>query len=163
MVRIGTRHWGYRMEFLIQALLLARQCCSGNLKSVLSKSLAVALPPFLAKHFVTTLDSKSAVPSPTTIYRHRLTLHVGYMLFLRTVHRAAFAEADFVRYYTVDASPVGGREWVNTASTIIPKSKLVAAWASFMVLHDLGAEDPAGWSDEQLVQDRGQWEDGDTV
>eukprot|EP00969_Alexandrium_andersonii_P244899 10822153-Alexandrium_andersonii.AAC.1 len=51
------------------------------------------------------------------------------MLAMRQDQAATIAEGDFVRYFTVDASPVAGREWVNTASTTLSATALAKCWA----------------------------------
>lgn len=91
------RRWLYQAEFLVQVLLVAGQSRTARIKEVLRRALAVALPACFSHHFTSALDGKSVVPSPSTIYRHRLTLHVGWMLSERAERSKALSEGDFVR------------------------------------------------------------------
>eukprot|EP00969_Alexandrium_andersonii_P053455 2350366-Alexandrium_andersonii.AAC.1 len=65
------------MEALITFIALSGLLTAATgLKDALHLALSAALPATVAAPFKQLLDDAHAVPSPSTVYRHRLTLHL---------------------------------------------------------------------------------------
>lgn len=72
---------------------------------------------------------QSNIPSASTLSRHRLTLHCGYLVVLRHFNRRLLDDgAQPARYGTCDASPQGGRAWLLCGSTVIAGSCVTQAF-----------------------------------
>lgn len=92
----------------------------------------------MANHFVAKMEGPRALPSATTVYRHRLTAHVAFLLALK---EESASRGSAVSYRMVDASPVGGREWVNSSVMEIQTANLAVAWADAQTLYEMGTMD----------------------
>lgn len=116
MEKVRTRY-AYKMEYLIRALTMTGTVHHRDVRPILVRALRLALPDQVANYFVAKVQEPEAILSVSSLYRHRLTLHVGWMLVCREDNQAAFDE-EFARYFTVDASPVAGKEWAGTFAGI---------------------------------------------
>ena len=57
------------------------------------------------------------IPSETTIYRHRLTICMGYAaLQQRKLAEVLAGGNELLRWAMVGASPIGGHDWLCTAT-----------------------------------------------
>ena len=81
----------------------------------------------LLKHVLSELEESQAVPSKTTLYRHQLTLHMGYCV-LESEITSRFLERGCVRYLTIDSTPHMGVEWVMYGTRTMFNDDLVPAF-----------------------------------
>eukprot|EP00969_Alexandrium_andersonii_P122757 5426629-Alexandrium_andersonii.AAC.1 len=62
--------------------------------------LDASLPPLWAATFKSMLEPHPVAPKRSTLYSHRLALHVGYLLFLRKQHAELRPKStDFATYW----------------------------------------------------------------
>jgi hypothetical protein len=83
----------------------------------------------LQKHLIKILDKPNTVPSPTTLLRHRLTLHMGYCRLLADISEAILSsKGGAASWSTLDLSPHRGVEYVLHGMSMMKQSDLVAAF-----------------------------------
>ncbi len=66
----------------------------------------------MLKYYVDWIDNNRVIPSPTTLYRHRLTLHMAMCLRAQYAHQTLLLAGGVVRWGTMDSSPQSGRNWI---------------------------------------------------
>ena len=125
----------FDMQILVRALMMA-----GTLRNMSSISLAVKYAatcaiqdPALLKHVLSDLQRPKALPSKSTVYRHQLTIHMGYCLLEQDLTKRML-EVGCVRFITVDTSPQGPFDWVMHGARTIRTDQLIEAmdWANSM-------------------------------
>ena len=149
---IHERSKAYNMIFLLEVVSLSGMLAKvPNIHAVVAKVAGLfcqdSVAGVLGKH----LEQRWAMPRRSTIYRHRLTLHVGWMLHLRSELRQ-FHCSDFMVYRTMDASPQGGREWLLTAYTYVRRADLLRfmdATHKLSMLRGMGLHDKELTAQEQ--------------
>lgn len=116
----------YETDMLIQTVLLSRLLKKADdLQEVFMVALRTTLPAEIANHYIAQLQDKSIkVPSRSTIYRHQLTVHVGYLLMKQKEHAMAATLGAHSFLFTVDSSPQGGRDWVLIGMTCLKDAEL---------------------------------------
>ena len=123
----SSRTKTFDIDSLINCLML-----SGFLRSSASMRLAIkyaiksiSLEPSTQARCLDLLSEKHSVPSRTTIYRHRLTLHAGYCLLQQELLKDMMDDpAGITRLGTVDSSPDGEYDWVMCGFTTIRNADL---------------------------------------
>ena len=140
------------MDRLLECMLL-----SGLMKSSTELGLAVCTSicicitePAVREHFLHLLDNIQKLPKRTTIYRHRLTAHLGYCL-LQQEQTAAMLQmpGGTLVYGTMDASPLGGQDLMMIGLCIIQASEVGALFDSADALMVTGAlQDPRSQEDQ---------------
>ena len=58
------------------------------------------------------MSSKHALPSPSTLYRHRLTLHMAFCRLAQEQMRSMLSDGLVVRWGTMDSSPQRAHNWL---------------------------------------------------
>ena len=120
------------MEFLLTCLMAAgylRDSC--ELVEAVRTAIFIAAPEkhlqsYLLQHLNTQVR---AVPSKSTLQRHRLTVHLGFCAWVAELTEAMLNDsAGVVRWATMDASPQGGVDWIMSGATIMKVSDLVSAF-----------------------------------
>ena len=76
-------------------------------------------------------------PSATTLYRHRLTLHVGFLGMLK---KANDEVGRCAVYISSDSSPVAQQDWLNTLVCRIPYDRLDECWQDSELLLQHGTD-----------------------
>jgi len=77
----------YRFETLVRCLLIGGDLRnSAKLKSVILTSMGVYLPVEIRDYFERLFQEDQKLPSKTTVYRHRLSLHLGFCYLLQDIH-----------------------------------------------------------------------------
>ena len=100
----------------------------GSLKDALVAAVVVIVSdPAAAQYFKELLTTSGAVPSPRTLFRARLSVHIGVCKWQQNVHEDMLQGDGVFRWATVDSSPQGGWEWVLHAATTMRISDAVAA------------------------------------
>ena len=95
------------MQFLISAMITVGYLGQADsLSYVLKEAIRLTVPDHaFQSYLVGELSRRHAVPTKSTLNRHRLTLHVGLCLWLQQVHDDMFS-AGAVSWRTLDASPI---------------------------------------------------------
>ena len=141
---LGQTRLGFDMEFLISVLLAGgflRQ--TSDIREGLHHAVhIIARDPAFRQHCLHSLAMPRSVPSPTTVRRHRLTLHIAYCR-MEAERWGALLDGGMVRWATADASPQHGWE-------------LMMHGGRAMAIRDL----PAALLDAHALNDRSQ---GDVV
>lgn len=83
----------------------------------------------LRQHLLAELDRPHALPSPTTLRRHRLTLHMGFCMWEQT-RTNELLERGCVAHGMVGSSPQGQHDWVLRGSRRLPLDELVGLMAA---------------------------------
>lgn len=102
--------------------------------------MAVAPDPLSRAHWLSILDSANHLPSTSTMYRHRLTAHVGFCRLLADLCDELVASRGFARYATMDASPQGHYEWLLIGATLVKEGDLVRCLRDANRLVELGQQ-----------------------
>jgi hypothetical protein len=154
----GHRQWAYPVECLINALLLSSVLKSqASLAEVCRRAIRLCFSTAWSTLWLQQMDSGNHVqslPSASTLTRHKLTLHSGWMLaYMRQVNRAAFETGAATRYVTCDSSPQGGRDYLNSASLILQPVQISGAFAMMLELIPL-AHRRRSDEDNHLIRER---------
>lgn len=130
----------FALDALIEAMLFSGCLQSTRLMRVaLEHALHVTVrTPQLLTHFLDVINQPHAIPSSTTLYRHRLTLHLAYCAWVAEVQEDMLSDDGCVRYTTLDASPQGGYDWLLFGSTTIRTRELPRAFRMANELCDPG-------------------------
>ena len=100
----------YKPAFLLQCVVLSFDLRSAKrLPDVVTSALG-CLPEFW-KHTVLTLLSDGRMPSSATMTKARLTVDVGYMLWMRQRHKQMLQQLFVTFFMKVDSTPLGGNNW----------------------------------------------------
>ena len=106
---------------------------AGHLNDIFARALRSALPPHIAQDILQRVVSERrlSIPSAPSVSRHRLTLHLAFLLHVRQVNEQMLdcTTGPPARYHTADASPQGGREWFLSGALLIPAASLAKAFA----------------------------------
>ena len=123
-----------------------------GLKQVFLSALrTIITEPEILAHYTKLLDDpkSKAVASRATLYRHRLTIHMGYCL-QRQAQLSEMLESPggITCWRTMDLSPQGGTEWVMAGVSYMKQEDLRRALlASFLLCRP---RDPDDEPDEEL-------------
>jgi len=128
--RMFGKKWGYKIMHLLQCIILSKAMRDeGQMITFMRRCLEACLPSSMVGMFINDLKQERTVPSPTTIRRHRLTLHCAWMLQERRhFHQLLTKSGGVFVYITADSSPIGGIDWVLVASSHVPKASIVGLW-----------------------------------
>ena len=126
----------FKMDFLVTCLLHVDLLKShDHFQRSLESALTIAVPiPNLAAFLRNRLQEPAALPSKTTLLRHRLTLHMAYCRWMADCCATMLSSGGVVRYSTVDSSPQHSHEWVLSGSTTVPVSALVPCFRALLRL-----------------------------
>ena len=91
-----------------------------------------------ANSIVIVCSALRRLPSRTTLYRHRLTFHTGFLNMLAMANRERGAER-MVVYISSDSSPVASHDWLNTLICKFSESCLDQNWLDSQTLVRHGA------------------------
>jgi hypothetical protein len=98
-------------------------------KQALLSGLRAITTPECFEYFARVVQDQRAVPSATTLYVHRLTVHLGWCVMKQAQHSKLLQDASgVVVYMTVDSSPQAGRDWLQSSMTVLPVSSLLEAF-----------------------------------
>ena len=124
--RLQSTRKAYAMELIVNSLLLAGFLRNvGHYADALRFATVAAIQdPALQKHVLSGLFKVKASPSPSTLRRHQLTIHMGHCLLEQEL-TARFLEKGCVRYSQVDSSPQGFMDWVMHGSRTMLNEQLV--------------------------------------
>ena len=127
----------YRIDVLLHAVVT-----SGMLKHAADLKLAaiftikMTVPDASVRQYLLErLEDSKACPSPTTLYRHRLTLHMSMNRFIGEANEELLQTRGGVcSWRSYDLSPHGGVEWVLHGASVMLQSQLAEAFLLFLTL-----------------------------
>ena len=133
-IRLGT--FTFSVEQLVRAVATSALLKNaGHLHTAVQLTLSLVLPRPIAEHLCQGMGSMAVVPKRSFLYEHRLTLHLGWCLMARKRNSVCLSDsASIVRFATVDASLIGGRDWVWQAATTLGANALFETFAAAMEL-----------------------------
>ena len=104
--------------------------------------------PELLESLEADLCKPRRIPSRTSLYRHRLTVHIGLCRWLAaSCLPILLDEEGFCRWGTLDASPQGAWDWVLSGATLVAGSQLRRCFEDANQLIALGRSDTAAEED----------------
>ena len=123
----------YDIEYLVQCVLVSAELrAPTHLLSVLRQCLRLSIhEPAIRKHFESMLDQRGSVPSAPTVYRHRLTLVMGFQRVRARMLDEMLDQArasGIVRWSTIDSSPHKGYDFVLQGHATMLLGDLPEAW-----------------------------------
>ena len=125
--------WQYKLDFMLDCVIMSSVASAGHLNDIFARALRSALPPHIAQDILQRVVSERrlSIPSAPSVSRHRLTLHLAFLLHVRQVNEQMLdcTTGPPARYHTADASPQGGREWFLSGALLIPAASLAKAFA----------------------------------
>ena len=129
----------YDLEQIVQFVMIASGLRSAEHMDVLLRQcLHVCVQdPTIRNHFEARLSQERAVPSPTTLRRHRLTLLMGFQRVRARMLDEMLDRArgsGIVRWSTIDASPHKGYDFVLQGHSTRLVDELPEAWRHAEVL-----------------------------
>jgi hypothetical protein len=140
--------WRYKLDFMMHVVLMCASASANKLSEVLFDAVRAVLPPAIAQGFIQTslAEGRMSIPSAPSVSRHRLTLHLSFMLELRRLNEDLLADSDGLpaRYHTADSSPQGGREWFLSGAVVVPAGRLVPAFGAAAALCAHKEDSPEG-------------------
>ena len=148
----------YKMSYLIQCLVVAGFLKDGgDLLPVLDNAISVVVrEPKAAEYYHDLLHSKHKIPSSSTVYRHRLTLHAGWCM-LQAVRIDEMLSSPFgvVRWATMDSSPQGSWDWLLSGTTTVKMIDLTKCFCDAQkLIHTSAALANAQGGDDERAECR---------
>ncbi len=136
----------YTMIHLVNCMMLA---CKGKdmhrVRDIMKAAVNAAVrEDAVRRHYLAMLDEPRQVPSPTTMYRHRLTLHLGYCRLLAALTRECMGRPGGIcRWGTVDSSEQGNFDLLYHGVTTMAVVDLVPRFRDALELLRQGPGHPA--------------------
>ena len=129
---IKSSHGGgkraYELLFLLQCVLLASNSSHSNsLKDLCLRAVDVCIESEPVRAYIKEcLESDATcIPSRATLYRHRLTLHIGFCKYMSRINAAMIrSPGGMCCWQTVDSSPQMSYEWVLNGMVAMRASHL---------------------------------------
>jgi hypothetical protein len=119
----------FHMDYLISCMLYTGYLkCSAQARESLEYAIRISVPDsHLCDFLIARLYEPHAIPTKSTLQRHRLTIHLGMCRWLQDLNAELFS-GDVVAYRTIDASPQGGYELLITGVILIRTADLYDAY-----------------------------------
>ncbi|CAE7765568.1 unnamed protein product [Symbiodinium sp. CCMP2592] len=118
----------FALKHMVHALIVSGYVhSSADMLPMLRAALrTIVRVPELVKALDSDLCQPHKVPSSSTLYRHRLTVHIGLCRWVqdREVFEVYMDKQGFCRWATLDSSPQGAWDWMLSGSTAVGLSKL---------------------------------------
>jgi len=131
----------YEMAHLINCVVLSGFGRDAHhLRDVCLTALKASVQDQIVRGFYEELVSQSrAIPSATTVYRHRLTLHLGFCHWIGALTKAWLEDPDGIcRWGTVDSSQQGNHDLVYSGSSTMLNKNLISRFRDALLLIQLG-------------------------
>ena len=109
----------FEMEFLIRCLMAGGHLKSqGQLAESLRSCIVAGVRNDDLRAYLLQRLHKETIPSTTTMYRHRLTLHIAFCMWISQITNDSLNKpGGVVRYATGDSSPQGRHNWFLCGAT----------------------------------------------
>ena len=129
----------YDLEQVVQYVLIAAELrAATHLRSVLKLCLQASVQdPAIRSHFEALLSKRRAVPSPTSLYRHRFTVLFGFQrLKAQSLDELLDRSrgSGIIRWSTIDSSPHKGYDFVLQGHSTMLVEELPEAWRHAQLL-----------------------------
>ena len=108
--------------------------------------------PEIKQYYATLLEGPHTTPSMTTIYRHRLTIHMAYCRCAQERLQQMLDEGGVCRWGTMDSSPQSGHNWMMIGYACMRTIDLVPSLELAHLLYHLRNDD----SEEAVLQTSSQ-------
>ena len=121
----------YNHELLIESVILSGMLrnCTDTTEVVLRAAEIIIPEPRIRQHF-TTLVKQHGIPAPSTLLRHRLTMHMTFCLELSRIVVEMLCTGMVASWRTLDLSPKGGYEWLMHGVSMIAEVTSFCAYPS---------------------------------
>ena len=119
----STAH--HDMESLLNVMVFAsflRQSC--DISEAMVQAVKSAVPYKNAQEHLLNILTVTKVPSRSTVYRSRFLFVMGFNVYKAHLTDKLLSAGPVVQYYTVDASPQHGIDWVMSGAITLPESEL---------------------------------------
>ena len=141
---IGRHKRAYSFVRIINCLVAGGYLKNAaDLKALLAHSINSSVhDPNFKKFLIDGLQDAKAVPSRTTCYRHRLTLHIAYVTTQQPFHSGLLnSPGGAIVFSTVDSSPQGGWDWVMSGHRALSAEDVVACFRCATVILNRTADE----------------------
>jgi hypothetical protein len=134
----GRSRKAFDMVHLIRCLAFAGFLHNAaDFKAALHISIDIVVrDPNMASYFKGLVNEKRTVPSSTTLYRHRLTVTIGFCVWMQDVYAAMMRTDDIISWGTLDGSPNGGYDLELHGSVTMRLGDLPRAFRDSLALCD---------------------------
>ena len=129
----------YKPCFLLQCVVLSFDLRSSDALPDVIKA-AVNTLPEVWKQTLVSMMAGTKTPSPSTLSRARLSVDVGFMLWMRKQHAQLLQDAGITFFMKVDSTPLGGNNWEVVEYQVIKGDKVLRAGEIAAALPGLGAQ-----------------------
>ena len=150
----ATSRRAFALETLIHSLIVSGYLHnSAEMRDLLRAALRVCVRvPQLLEHFDNMLCKPRRVPGASTLYRHRLTVHVAFCRWVSHMNNPiVLDESGFCRWGTLDSSPQGSWDWLLAGATLARMSSIESCFEDSNKLICLGKRHNAA-EQTQLAQ-----------
>ena len=148
----------FQLKHMVHCLVVSGFLRSSpDLLPCLQAALRVSVTvPELVQHLAAELCRPRKLPSPSSLYRHRLTAHIAFCRWVANVSIPVLLDGEgFCRWGTLDSSPQGAWDWLLAGSTLVAGSRLPECFRDANALIALGlaaAEVETEVGDESVSQ-----------
>lgn len=120
----------FRFEQIISSLIMGGYLSSAsNLRDALMSSINVLTDdPALRHSLVESLSRPRATLSRSTMYRHRMTVHMAFCIAEQQEVASTLQQSGVIRWATVDTSPQGGWDWIMSGARVMSHTDLVSSF-----------------------------------
>ena len=113
---VAPKNLGYKVSFLLQCVVMSHMLRdSGQLMYSIRSVVQLIVPPAISAVILERLSAEDPLrldlPSPSTLTRARFALDTAYMSYCRAQMKSSFAKGGCKRYYMMDSSPQGHRDY----------------------------------------------------
>jgi hypothetical protein len=118
-------HHMYSMSTLVKHMMMSKMLKrSKPLKQAIQGALSIALGDALSQKLMDDIrDGVLKIPGQTTLYRHELSIHAGWLL-----HNRISVSDDDCWFAMVDSSSQGGRDWVLCVVSMLRSEQVLHAF-----------------------------------
>ena len=151
--QMGVTKKAYDLDVLIKSVVASGLLTqASHLRTIFELAIDVSVgDPPLRDHLKQLLGCQGALPGQATLYRHRLTLHMGLCSIAQDFNKSLVgSRGGLVSWRTLDLSPQGGVEWLLQRTSCMKQSSLARAFDLSLMLYldDESAESQAAVADE---------------
>ena len=129
----------YKPAFLLQCVVLSFNLRSSSALPEVLK-LAMGSLPAVWKLTLQKMLASAKTPSASTLSRARLSVDVGFMLWMKGRHASVLQDDSLTVFVKVDSTPLGGNNWEVVEYQMIEGDKLEKAGNAARALAQLGSK-----------------------
>ena len=151
----ATSRRAFSLETLVHSLIISGYLHnSADMRDLLRSALRVCIRvPELLEHFDSLHCKPRRVPGASTLYRHRLTVHIAFCRWVSNVNNPiVLDESGFCRWGTLDSSPQGSWDWLLAGATLARMAVVESCYEDANQLIVLGKQQDSKFTaDEQTA------------